>query len=366
MHNNHLSGILSEVAGSAGNFGTVLPLLFAVSVSSGMDFSLMLIWAAIWYIISGLYYRIPVSVEPFKAVGAIAIADHLSPDLIAASGILIGIICFIIGAGRCMNRLQKLIPEPVIRGVQLGLALILIKSAIAGFIIPDLAFAGMAGGCILVFYLFRSRFRIPDLSALCIITAGFLFAFIIAGFPSAGVLPLPHLTIPSGSAFLTALVLLVPPQLPLTLTNAILATSLLISDLFNRNEDPDRLSRTVGLMSASSSLFGGFPMCHGAGGLAAHYRFGARGGLSMVIGGCLLLFIAGVCTTPDIMKNLPEGMFGVLLLVVAIELASHGIKTKNRFVTAVIALLAIPAGLAVAFGAGLITAWILMYRKDPS
>lgn len=360
------SFFLSELAGSVGNFGTVLPLLFAVSFSSGMNVSIMLLWAAIWYIIIGLYYRIPIPIEPLKAVGAIVIAESVSTHVIAASGILMGVICLCIGFFGWMGRVRQIIPESVIRGVQLGLALVFIKSAISGFILPDLTFAAVSAGIVCIFLLLRRVFNIPDLSAICIIVSGFIIAFIIAGFPSITFFSVPILQIPSAADFLDATVRLIPPQLPLTLTNAILATSLLVHDLFKRDENPDKICKSLGLMSLSSSLFGGFPMCHGAGGLAAHYRFGARGGLSLILGGIILLVIGIICTDSNFSTAIPVGMFGVLLVVVAIELAKHGLKTDNLVVSGLVAVIAVPFGLAAGFCAGLILAWVIRYRDNNS
>ena len=87
---SHHSYLLSELAGSVGNFGTVLPLLFAVSFSCGMNVSLMLLWAAVWYIITGLYYRIPIPVEPLKAEGPIPLPRWVPPHLMVPSGFLLG------------------------------------------------------------------------------------------------------------------------------------------------------------------------------------------------------------------------------------------------------------------------------------
>lgn len=356
--------LLSELAGSAGNFGTVLPLLFAVSLASGMNLSVMLIWAAVWYAGTGIWYRIPIPVEPLKAIGAIVIAEQITPHVIAASGILTGAICLIIGFFGWMNQIRRVIPEPVIRGVQLGLAFILIKSAIPGYIIPDLFFAGVSLLIILVFFCIRMRFSIPDFSALCVIGLGFILAISRAGLPDPGALILPELIIPNLNEFMTAGVHLVPPQLPLTLTNAILATTFLVSDLFKKEVNPDTLCKSVGLMSMSSSLLGGFPMCHGAGGLAAHYRFGAKTGFALIFGGILLLILAFICADPAVVMALPKGMFGVLLVVVAIELIKYGINTQKWVITGLIGLLAIPFGLAVAFCIGLVLSWILQFRED--
>jgi MFS superfamily sulfate permease-like transporter len=358
--------IFSELAGSVGNLGTVLPLFFAISIACGMNLSLMIIWAAIWYWINAIYYRFPISIEPLKAIGAIAIANHLSPQQIAAGGILVGIICLILGVFGGMARIKAYIPEAVIRGVQLGLAFTLLKSATTEFILPDISFAAVSA-CILCIFLITAKMtKIPDLSALCIMVAGFLLAIYYAGPPVIGDLPLPYLVIPDPGDFITGAILLLPPQIPLTLTNSILATSLLVTDLFGKEENPDRLSRTVGLMSLSASISGGFPMCHGAGGLAAHYRFGARTGLSLIFGGIILFLIAIICTDSAILSALPKGMFGILLIAVSIELGKHGIKTGSIPITAMIAVLSIPFGLAVGFFVGLITVWSYDYYKRMS
>src|SRR5690606_11498646 len=78
-----------------------------------------------------------------------------------------------------------------------------------------------------------------------------------------------------------AVSVLVFPQLSLTFTNAVLLTALIASDYFGERAahvTPARLSITSGLANLFLTPFGALPMCHGAGGLAAHYRFGARSG----------------------------------------------------------------------------------------
>ena len=42
-----------------------------------------------------------------------------------------------------------------------------------------------------------------------------------------------------------------------------------------------QVASSVGLMNILMCLLGGFPMCHGAGGLAGQYRFGGRTGASV-------------------------------------------------------------------------------------
>jgi MFS superfamily sulfate permease-like transporter len=91
-----------------------------------------------------------------------------------------------------------------------------------------------------------------------------------------------------------AVELAVVPQLPLTLTNAVIVTAALCRDLF-----PERAGRatvrnlalTSGAMNLLLAPFGAMPMCHGAGGVAAQHRFGARTGLAPVLLGMVLLVL---------------------------------------------------------------------------
>jgi MFS superfamily sulfate permease-like transporter len=126
-------------------------------------------------------------------------------------------------------------------------------------------------------------------------------------------------------------------QVPLTLTNAVLATSLLASDLFKEKISNKKLSITIGATNLVAPLFGGFPMCHGAGGMAAHYRFGARtGGSDIMIG---LLFVAvSFLATSAMLTIIPYGILGVLLLFAGLEMLRYAIKTDHYIITGAMGL----------------------------
>ncbi|MCC7556337.1 MAG: putative sulfate/molybdate transporter, partial [Methanoculleus marisnigri] len=123
--------------------------------------------------------------------------------------------------------------------------------------------------------------------------------------------------------------------------------------------NPDRLSRTIGAMNLVSTPLGGFPMCHGAGGLAAMYRFGARTGGANIIAGIFILIFAVAFAPPEVLTLIPFGVFGALLVFVALELGKHSVKTESYLVTGVIAVLTLAVGLTVAFIAGMILAYAL-------
>lgn len=351
---------LEEVAGAVGDFGTIFPILLGVAiVCPDVNVSHFFLFIAAWYIIAGFYYRLPIPIEPMKAIGAIVIAGGLSGGEIVASGIVVGALFLLLGLLGGMTWLADRIPRCVIRGVQAGLALLLLRTSL-DYILNDALFASLSIGIILAFFVASQRTRIPDISALIVILIGLCVGIITQGMPPLRLIPLPSFIIPLPSDFIAGTWELAIPQIPLTLTNAILATSLLTHDLFpKRGVDPDRLSRTIGAMNLISTPLGGFPMCHGAGGLAAMYRFGARTGGANIIAGVFILIFAVAFAPPEVLTLIPLGVFGALLVFVAIELGKHSIKTESYAVTGAIAVLTLVIGLTFAFIIGMIMAYVL-------
>jgi len=347
--------ILREISGSMGNFGTVLPILLGAALVSEVDLGPALLFIGLWYIVMGIHYGIPMSVEPMKAIGAIAIAGELTSGEIAASGLILGVGLLALGSFRGFERLQGLIPEAVVRGVQLGLGLILIKTS-AGMMVQDLIFAAAAVGIFLLFLLVRSWRGLPDVSILAVFGLGIGYGISTRGVPDIQLISIGVLPVPDPATFIWAGWHLVLPQTPLTLTNATVATALIAEDLFKKRIEPDRLCVTMGIMNIVSAPFGGFPICHGAGGLAAHHRFGAVSGLSTVMGGLVLLAVALFFAGAEALTILPIGLFGALLLFVALEMGRCGLRTDAPLLTGSIALLALFTNVGLAFLFGIILA----------
>lgn len=348
---------LEEVVGAVGDYGTLIPIVLGVAIVSNLNLGHMLLFFSIWYIITGIYYKMPVPVEPMKAVGAIVIAEGLNGGEIAASGIILGVLFLVLGFCKGMKLILEKVPYSVIRGIQLGLALILIKTSIS-LIIGDYILAIICIIIVILFSIANRSGKIPDVSAIFVLLIGIICGFSIFGIPHISIITLPKIVIPTAHDFLRGGWLLAIPQAPLTITNAILATTLLIRDLLHRDVNPDKLSKSIGLMNLTSVPFGGFPMCHGAGGLAAQYRFGARTGGSNIISGLILLPIALFFASPEFVSIIPFGVFGALLVFVAIELGKQGLKTDSSIVTGIIALLALITNMAFAFIVGMILAYI--------
>jgi MFS superfamily sulfate permease-like transporter len=134
------------------------------------------------------------------------------------------------------------------------------------------------------------------------------------------------------------------PQVPLTLGNAVIATVAENNDLFpTRQVTEKKLAISQGIMNLVSPLFGGVPMCHGAGGMAGHVRFGARTGGAPVILGSILVTIALFFSdsVSTLFKILPDPILGVILFFSGVELATAvkdiGSKRSDFYVMLVVA-----------------------------
>jgi hypothetical protein len=329
-----------------------------MAVVADLDISYIFLFFGVWFAITGLYYRLPIPIEPMKAVAVIVIAGTLTAGEIAASGLLLGVIFLALGFGNVMALLDRWIPRSVVRGIQLGLALLLLRSS-ATFLIGDPAFFILGVVIIVAFFFLARKLSIPDISALIVIGLAAVIGIVQFGFPGLHLIGPPHLVIPGLEDYGVALTDLVAPQFGLTIANSILATALLSMDLFSRETPPKYLSRTIGLMNLTTVPFGGIPMCHGAGGYAAQYRFGARTGGANIIAGVIFVVFALFFASPEILTLISSGFYGALLVFVALELVRHGLKTDSYVVTLLIAVLALVSGMTVAFLVGLAAAYLL-------
>jgi len=185
----------------------------------------------------------------------------------------------------------------------------------------------------------------------------------------------PIIFTPANIDFVQAGLLLVGPQIPLTISNAILATSLLCQDYFpeRKNISIKRLALSHGAMNLIAVLLGGIPVCHGAGGLAGHYRFGARSGGALVIIG-VFMTVVGLLDSNALVKILslfPFAILGVLLLFAGFELTltikDKFLSKSDRFVALFVATLSIivPYGYTLGLIGGIVLAHLVsnFYRK---
>jgi len=315
---------LRELSGALGDLGTLLPLMLGTIAVVGLAPMPVLAGFAVFYIATAAYYRLPISVQPMKAVAAVLLTAHLSPAALAASGAMIGAALLILGLTGWITRLARLVPQSVLAGLQLGLGLAL------SFVSLDLMTSAPAVAIVTMALLlgFLLVPRYP--SVLIALAAAIVLAQVLGvpgmGFATATLTAASVPSLPSLAEMQRAFSLFVLPQLSLTLTNAVVLTALIAGDYFGERAahvTPARLSITSGLANLLLTLLGALPMCHGAGGLAAHYRFGARSGTAPLVLGLALLAFAllpgGLGLA--VLAAIPAAALGALLLMAAGELA---------------------------------------------
>lgn len=316
----------NEFSGAFGDIGTDLPLIVGMILAVGLDSASVFILFGLLQIATGLIYRLPMPVQPLKAMAVLVITQKIGGEVIYGAGLAIGAIMLVLSLSGALSALARLVPLCAVRGIQFGLGLSLASLAlrdyvpaegIEGYVIAALAF-------IIMLALLGNR-RVPG--GLILIALGAAFALIarvdFAQVANGAGLALPRPHAPRWEHIWTGFLVLALPQLPLSLSNSVIATHQTIADLFPHR----RISiRTIGLTYSVMNLivpwFGGLPVCHGCGGLAGHYAFGGRTGGSVIIYGSLYLVIGLFLShsLEQVLHVFPRPILGIVLLFEAVTL----------------------------------------------
>jgi sulfate permease, SulP family len=360
---------LSELAGGFGDCGLFLPIAIAMITLNGLNATAVFAGAGAVYVAAAVYFRVPVPVQPLKAFAAAAIALGLGPETLAAGALLMAAIMAALAATGLAGWLTARFPLVLVRGIQAAVALLLLKAAIElaqrgnweglPAIDPLLGFAvALAAFALLVAA--RGR-RLP--ASLIVLAGGAAVGLAVGGLPGPLTLgPDPvSMAVPDGAAFAAALTALVIAQVPLTFGNAVVATCDAERQYFGARAarvTPNRVSASIAAGNVVGGLGGGMPICHGAGGVTAHYATGARTGMATVAVGTSFI-VAGVLfgsSLPAVLMVLAPGALAGMLAFVAYEhglLAARLQRLDDRLIALAVGVGTLLAGnLAIGFGIG--------------
>jgi MFS superfamily sulfate permease-like transporter len=358
-----------EVAGSLGDLGTFLPLLVGMAAQNRLDFGASLFFAGAFNILTGLIFAIPMAVQPMKAIAAVALTEGLTAAQICAAGATVSAVVLLLGLTGLIDWLNRAIPKAVVRGLQLALGLSLLMKGLQmierthTWVGADSYLTGAIAAAIVVALAYSAR--LP--AALVLFALGLALAACKqpAVLLSLGLrLTLPAWSPPAWSDFLTAFPKAALPQIPLTTLNSVIAVCALSVDLFpDRRARPRTVAVSVGIMNLVAAWFGGMPMCHGAGGLAGQYRFGARTNGSILFLGGVKLLVALLFggSLMALCQVFPAGVLGVMLAVSGIELALVA-RDQTARIDAYAMLLTTGAclglnNIALGFALGIVLSW---------
>ncbi|EKV04205.1 Sulfate transporter, putative [Penicillium digitatum] len=327
---------VSEISGSLGDLGTFLPIAIALAVNGTVSLASTLIFSGIFNILTGVFFGIPLPVQPMKAIAAVAIARSFSNGTIAAAGIFVSACILVFSLTGILHWFASVIPIPVIKGIQVGAGLSLIIAASSSILLPlgwispswadNRIWAVAAFVALLLTNLYR---RVPY--ALTVLVLGLILA--ITRTALAGQMPTfelwhPFALVPTTLECRVGAVDAGIGQIPLTTLNSIVAVVHLANDLLPDVHTPSitHVGLSVAGMNLIGCWFGAMPVCHGSGGLAAQYRFGARSGASVIFLGFSKLVIGVLFgeTLVDLLKRFPAAFLGVMVIAAGVELLSVG------------------------------------------
>ena len=364
-----------EWAGAFGDLGTLVPFVAAYVSLMGMDPYGILFTLGVALVACGLVYRTPFPVQPMKAIGAVATTQAaqtivITPGAVYASGLITGAIWLLLGWTGAARRIAALMARPVAMGIILGLGFAFmfegIKMMATGWIMGGIALAGtllLLANPVVPAMLLLLFFGVV---AAVVQDPGLIQEFrgIEAGlrWPTWSLAQVAWNDVAVGFVFLAL------PQLPLTMGNAIIAISEENNRLFpERTVSEKKVSISTGIMNLIAPLAGGVPLCHGAGGMAGHVRFGARTGGAPIILGILLVGLATFfsASLETVIKMFPAPVLGVILFLAGAQLArgawDENTSVNDRMVVLTTAALAVwNVGIAFVFGAAV---HALMKRK---
>ena len=370
--------LMRELAGSLGDLGTFVPIAVGMVTLAGFDAGTVLVTAGLVSIATGLMFRIPMAVQPMKAVCALAIAGVLTHDQTLMAGLATGVCVLLLGVTGLIRKLEIILPRVLICGLQLAVAWQLLISggrlsiglgSTSGVISPP-----NVCSMVVVFAIMLGAYRILherlEWLALGFVVGGLLLAVYAdpsLTTPSPIALWHPHVHLPTLKALSGAWIGGIP-QLPLTLLNSVFAVSVLAGDLFPGNRvrtTPTKIATSVGIMNLATCVLGGMPLCHGSGGLAGQYRMGARSGLSVIMLGTVKL-VFGLCfgaLALRWMKGFPPAILGLFLMMAGFSLAdaSRYKSIPGALLMAAIMLMAqwLTGSLALGFVVGCMVYWLM-------
>ena len=346
--------VWGDVTGAVGDLGTVLPLAAGLILITGIDAGGFFVSYGAATLLAGFLFRLPLPIQPQKAVAAVAISQSWPAGWVYGAGLGSGIAWLLLATTPALRWIERVVPPFITQGIQLALAATLAFEG-ARLLTNDYRLGVVA----LALFTLSVRFRLTALA----LTFG--VALLVMPHESLQVSWAPAgvaWTLPSASDIVAGMAHGGLAQLPLTLANAILATAALLAVYFpSRPVTTRRLGISTGLINIGASLTGGAPLCHGAGGLAAQHLYGARTVWKNIIEGAGALAI-GILFAPAIRPAL-DALLGGLLLLVAVELlgAARGLHGWRSWIALAMVGMALIANIGVAFIAGIGAAYGLRW-----
>lgn len=377
---------LQELNGSFGDFGTLIPITIDMTKKNVLLPCVSFFWGGISNIIAGIYWDMPMPIQPMKTIATVVSSNVLTrPGEVAVAGLLTGLTTFVFGCFDIIKTINKYVPKSSIAIVQcitgIGLAMNgfnLINHLNLWFGV-DSYFTAIICGLIILFQFTQihpsiTRYTKNIPSALLLFLIGLILSLSTSSFEYSFIHPFQFISISSNDwkrGFIQGSI----AQIPLTLLNSVIAVVDLSNQYFSeeiimgkKKEMTTRsTSVSLGLINIPC-IFGGIPSCHGSGGLAGQYKFGGRTGLSVVILGIIKVMIGlfGGQFFNTLLYQFPNSILGLLLFICGTELTKYGLKYvgDDGFIVAAGVSIGLASKIWIGFIVGIVLHYIHFDREN--
>jgi len=344
---------LRELGGALGDFGPLHPLFLSSVRVLGLNPASMMLVMGASNILLGLYYRIPLPIEPMKALAIYALANRWDASLIFATAFGTAILWLILSLSGLIDRLLRFVPEDVARGIQLTLAAYFLSEALE--LMGTSPLIALSSTLLIIITLIPKRGS-PIPATVILFSAGILMA-LEGGLPATVDVYHPQIHLFSIGDVWRGMLEVGFAQAFLTLSNAVIATRIAVNERFSRKIRDGQLALNMGLMNLGAAFLGCVPLCHGSGGFMAQYLYGARTGGAMVMEGVIelasALFLSTVVTA--IFSRFPLAIVGAMLLPPSLELGKGALQLRGwkLFIALLVAATSYTTNLGIGFSVGI-------------
>ncbi|NUM88606.1 MAG: hypothetical protein HUU37_05315, partial [Bdellovibrionales bacterium] len=298
---------IRNILGSFADSAVLFPLLVLMADRGLFPPAMLLLTAGAAYIAAGAYFRIPMPVQPLKSIVITAVAIGASAVEIRVSAALLGLACLLVVLFRA-DRWMELVPARLVHMVQVGLGVLLL---VQGFRAAGGAGWGLTAVLAAGILLLPEWRGIPWMG---LFAAGGMILALMEGTSAGGAVPAAGFD----AAVVASLLL---PQIALTFANSVLGTRAAARFYFPGSAERVTLRSllcSIGVGNLLVAAVGGLPFCHGAGGLTAHVKGGARAWWANAVIGVFLILLGAFSAF--------RGITGVPLVFVATLLVVTGIQ----------------------------------------
>jgi len=309
-----------NVSGAFADGAVLLPLLVALALTTGYSGGMLLATAGLAYVVSGFIFKIPMPVQPLKSVVVVALAVGATMGEIRLSGLAIGLVCLTL-AFMPANKWAANVPRSLVHGLQFGLGILLIfkglnwdYSSLA--VTSDVSVMIVIGAAVLLVIVGE----VTSLPLMGWLASAALIAAAVTAYMGAA--PAVQVVVENQAIRFDIILALVLPQLALTMTNSVVATSDVAERYYGaagKRANPKALLTSIGVGNILSASVAGLPFCHGSGGLTAHKKGGAvTWHMNLIIGGTLLVLALGHVLIAPVIPAFHPWVVGALLITTGV------------------------------------------------